>query len=210
MLFAILDVTGGTVNMPKLNTVQVANTKKRAKAEVTKEDTRSNVFAGQDEGGLVVHWLNNPTRPANDEVEQLIAMEVRYQAGDISAGRETTDHINKMVGKWKFGMAPVADFSTLDGRTIVQRPVSDMRKVSPDQLLAFFKAVELMQADLLTRVRRCKREGCGTWFFAVFDHAMYHSEECRTKSASSNPEFRAHRRKYMRERRKRQTTGGKR
>jgi hypothetical protein len=195
--------------MQKLKSMHVASPKKRVKALVTKKKDRSNVFIGQDEGGLVVHWLNNPTRPANDEVEQLIAMEVRFQAGDISAGRETTDHINKMVSKWKFGMAPVAAYSTLDGRTILQRPISDMRKVSPDQLLAFFKAVELMQADLLTRVRRCKREGCGVWFFAVFDHAMYHTEDCRTKAASSSPEFREHRKKYMRERRKRQTTGGK-
>jgi len=195
--------------MPKLKTMHQGKRKNTSKPEVTKDVGRTNVFIGQEEGGLVADWLNNAKRPPNDAVEQLVGLEVRFQSGDVEAGRDTTDHINKMVHKWNLGMKPVAEFSTLDGRGIVQRPTTDPRKVPAAQSLAYVKAVELMQAGLLTRVRRCKREGCGIWFFAPFQHALYHTEECRTKSVTSTPEFREHRKKYMRERRKKQMKGGK-
>jgi hypothetical protein len=184
---------------------------KQAKATVTKviEEGRRHEFVGQHEASVVIEWLQDPSRPAYDAVEQLVALEVRFQSGNPEAGQETCSHINEMVAKWKLGMAPVAAFSMLDGRTIVQRSTADIRKVPPLQSLAFSKAVELLQAGLLTRVRRCKREGCGAWFFAVFDHAIYHSEACRIQAVSNNPEFRERRKKYMRARRKKQIGGGK-
>src|SRR5436309_7200334 len=92
--------------------------KKTTKAKVTKEDVqalkdkieqgRSHRFLGQDEGELIVRWLEDSARPANDAVEQLIALEVRFRSGDVEAGRETTDLINEAVQKWKLGLAPVA------------------------------------------------------------------------------------------------------
>jgi hypothetical protein len=205
--------------MPKLKNRATGKRKETAKAIVTKEEIealndkieqgRTHRFLGQEEGELIVRWLEDSARPANDAVEQLIGLEVRFESGDMDAGRETTELINEAVRTWKLGLAPVASFSTLDGRSIVQRSTADTRKAPSAQSIAFSKAVELMQANLLTRVRRCKREGCGKWFFAVFPHASYHTEECRTQSVSTSPEFKERRKKYMRERRKRQIGGKK-
>ena len=187
---------------------------KQAKAVVTKQagEVRSrHEFVGSHEAAVITEWLNDPKRPPNDEVEQLIGLHVKYEAGGLEVmevGQEICDFVNRVVRRWKLGTAPVASFDRTYGLTIEQRSKTDMRKVPPMQSLAFVKALELL-SGLLTRVRRCKLAGCRKWFFAVFDHAVYHSEECRVRATSSSPEFRERRRKYMQSRRKKQMKGGK-
>src|SRR5580704_10589389 len=182
--------------------------KKAAKAIVTKqaEEVRArHEFIGSHEGAVVVLWMNDPNRPANDAVEQLIALEVRRQSGgfeNLEVGQAMADFINKTVARWKLGTAPVADWNQTDGLTVIQRSKADMKNIPPAQSLAFGKALELMGAGLLTRVRRCKLAGCGQWFFAVFDHAVYHTEDCRIQATATSPAFRERRKLYMRTRRK--------
>src|SRR5690349_18555122 len=136
--------------------------KKTAKAVVTRQagEVRArHEFIGSHEGAIVTEWMNNPGRPPNDGVEQLIALEVKRQSGGFEnqeTGKEMKKFINTTVSRWKLGTAPVADWTELEGLTVVQRSHADMRKVTPAQSLAFMKALELMQAGLLMRVRRCK------------------------------------------------------
>lgn len=182
--------------------MQVANPKKGKKAVVTRE------FTGQEQAEFVVSWLNNPARPANDAVEQFIAIENRYRNGvDLKAGQESVDFIANVVRRGRLGMAPSANYSRLDGRTIKWVATSNPGRVRVDQADAFLKAIELADKNLLTRVRRCKLEGCGLWFFGKFEHSVYHSDECRIKAGSSTEEFRERRREYMKQRRKRQLKG---
>jgi hypothetical protein len=214
----------GNVNMPRKQTVQVGKLKKTQKAVVTEEaqagdkfvgrkgitkqdwqDLKEKVekgrrhkFMGQDEAEAVVRWLQDPKRPANDAVEQLVGLEVRYRSGDLEAGRETVDLWNEAVRKWKLGLVEVGSFSTSEGRTFKPTSTAHPGEVPPAQHLAFHKAIELMKAGLLHRVRRCKREGCGKWFFGIFDHSLFDSEECRTKQATTGEAFKERRKKYMR------------
>jgi hypothetical protein len=174
--------------------------------KIKKEVEKGHEFLGQAEGKLIVAWLNDPKRKPFDEVEQLIDLAVRYEGQQIAdiikgkkpVGEQIADLINNTVVRWQFGVAPVADFNQLDGLSVVFRPTTNLEKASPAQSLAFSKAIELLQAGLLTRVRRCKRVGCGLWFYAVFEHAIFHAKECRVSAVSSDPGFREKRKKYMR------------
>jgi hypothetical protein len=179
----------------------------------TKESIRQrNEFTGSHEGAIVVNWMNNPRRPPNDEIEQLLGKEEKYQSsvGEQRTGafKELNDYFEKVVDRWEVGNRPQISYDLLNGRTFRTIPKTII-KIDRDQYLALWKAWELMQIDLLTRVRRCRRERCGKWFFAVFDHAQYHSAECRNLATSSSPKFREHRKKYMRQRRKKQAGRGK-
>jgi hypothetical protein len=55
--------------------------------------------------------------------------------------------------------------------------------------------LELGRERLLSRVQRCE---CGTWFYARFSHQNFCSLRCRSRHQRVSPEFKAHRRKYMR------------
>ncbi len=189
----------------------VKESKKPGKAVVTQRSRHE--FIGSHEGAVVVEWLEDPKRPPNDQVEQLLALEAQYQSAvafqKVDAAKAISEFFANVVAHWRLGTAPYIGYDQQGARTFAQIPTANMKKIPPAQSLAFWKAWELMQADLLTRVRRCKRPGCGKWFFAIFDHAVYHSDQCRVQATSNSPEFRERRKKYMRQRRKRQTKGGK-
>lgn len=54
----------------------------------------------------------------------------------------------------------------------------------------------------MDRVRRCRT--CETWFFAVVEHQTHCSDRCRKKRAATSDEFKARRREYMRDYRRRE------
>jgi len=54
--------------------------------------------------------------------------------------------------------------------------------------------VELCHEGLIDRVRLCS---CGMWFYAKFSHQKFHSQACQQKAYRDNPEWKAHRRDYM-------------
>lgn len=56
--------------------------------------------------------------------------------------------------------------------------------------------VALAKDALLDRIRNCKF--CGTWFYARFKHQEFCQTGCQQKHYAANPEWQAHRRKYMR------------
>lgn len=52
--------------------------------------------------------------------------------------------------------------------------------------------------DLMHRVRRCDRELCRRWFFAITEHQKYCGANCRKQVASQEESFKKKRRAYMR------------
>jgi hypothetical protein len=58
--------------------------------------------------------------------------------------------------------------------------------------------LKLTQIGYLTRLRRCKR--CNKWLYAKFQHQTFCSRECQQKQFTERPEWKAHRRAYMRDR----------
>jgi len=60
---------------------------------------------------------------------------------------------------------------------------------------AVARIIELCQAGLIEAVRRCP---CGKWFCAKFSHSKFCSTSCQQKIYRSSPEWREHRRNYMR------------
>jgi hypothetical protein len=59
---------------------------------------------------------------------------------------------------------------------------------------------QLCEAGLIYRLRTCK--ACGAWFYAQFRHRRFCTTKCQQKHYRSNPKWRAHRRKWMRDYRK--------
>jgi len=49
------------------------------------------------------------------------------------------------------------------------------------------------------RVRRCRRQECRKWFFAVTEHQKYCGDTCRKRDAQQGPEFKRKRAEYMKE-----------
>jgi hypothetical protein len=51
--------------------------------------------------------------------------------------------------------------------------------------------------DTVYLIRRCHRQQCRKWFFAVTEHQKYCSENCRKRDAQQGPEFKRKRAQYM-------------
>jgi len=62
--------------------------------------------------------------------------------------------------------------------------------------------LKLVQIGYLNRLRHCLQ--CDRWLYARFRHQEYCSVKCQQKHYTKTPEFKAHRRQYMRQRYQRQ------
>lgn len=58
--------------------------------------------------------------------------------------------------------------------------------------------LKLVQIGYLNRLRHCLQ--CNRWLYARFRHQVYCSVKCQQKHYTKTPEFKAHRRRYMRQR----------
>jgi hypothetical protein len=70
-----------------------------------------------------------------------------------------------------------------------------LRMVSTEALEMILK---LTQVGDLTRLRRCTH--CQKWLFAKFRHQGFCSTQCQQKNYTQTPEWKEHRRRYMRDR----------
>ena len=69
-------------------------------------------------------------------------------------------------------------------------------KVLPSEERAITHMVRLSELGSLQRVRACK--WCTSWFFAKFRHQLYCKQGCQQRAYAVTPEWRKHRRDYMR------------
>jgi hypothetical protein len=70
---------------------------------------------------------------------------------------------------------------------------------------AVLNIVALGAQGVLWRVRRCRK--CQKWFYARFRHQNFCSARCQQTYFRSSPEWREHRREYMRRHRRLQSSG---
>ncbi len=82
---------------------------------------------------------------------------------------------------------------SLETRLVEAKPPA----VLPSEERAVMYMVRLSELGLLERVRPCK--WCTSWFFAKFAHQNYCKQECQQKAYAVSPEWRKHRREYMRD-----------
>ncbi len=57
--------------------------------------------------------------------------------------------------------------------------------------------LQIAAQGAVLKIRRCKQ--CSRWYFAHFPHQGFCTTKCRVKHQGQSPEFKAHRRKYMRD-----------
>jgi hypothetical protein len=60
--------------------------------------------------------------------------------------------------------------------------------------------LELLEQGKMARIKRCGNERCSRWFYALLSHQRFCNSKCKRKYHESTPEFKAHRRAYMRAR----------
>jgi hypothetical protein len=65
---------------------------------------------------------------------------------------------------------------------------------------AFMVYARLQNEGVLPNLRRCDLNGCSLWYMAKFPHQRFCQPQCKEKHARSTDEFKAHRRKYMKDR----------
>jgi len=68
--------------------------------------------------------------------------------------------------------------------------------VQPSEQIAAMYMARLSDLGLLGRVRSCG--WCTSWFFAKYDHQKYCKQRCQQKGYAVSPDWRRHRREYMR------------
>lgn len=77
--------------------------------------------------------------------------------------------------------------------------------VDPSEAQAAFYVSKLTELGLVDRIRSCG--WCTTWFFAKFRHQRFCKKECQQKAYAVTPEWRSHRRDYMRNYRREHPVG---
>jgi len=72
--------------------------------------------------------------------------------------------------------------------------------VDPSEAQAIVYLLNLANLGLVDRIRQCKC--CTTWFFAKFRHQLFCKTSCQQNVYTKTPEWRNHRREYMRKHRR--------
>jgi hypothetical protein len=101
--------------------------------------------------------------------------------------------LNRLV--WQYPMRPVCEFSRSYGLIVCYRNTAP-RLARVREAEAVSLIVALASVGLLERLRPCS---CGKWFFGRTSEQRFCSANCRIRHFKSSDEWKAHRRKYMRE-----------
>ena len=166
---------------------------------------RTHEFQGQNQAAIIVDYLNRQMMKVDDPLVVLVELAGQRNRGIPDALERIRDHVNGVVADWKLSWAPQLTYDPFDGLQLrwipmAQVPASWAERIGEGESRqlwnAFWHAVLLLEQHLLGRVRRCER--CQVWFFAKFEHARFHSDECRLASLSADEEHQAKRRTYMR------------
>jgi hypothetical protein len=173
---------------------------------------RSREFLGQFEASQLVLWLQTnqfPRRkrrvtekdctPEFKRVRELLtclqtAEELREKKIELTKAerivripllRETNNMLRRYVYRLRID-------DSLETQMVEARPPA----VVPSEERAAMYMVRLSELGLLRRVKPCR--WCTLWFFAKFSHQIHCKKECQQKAYAVSPEWRRHRRDYMR------------
>jgi hypothetical protein len=179
-------------------------------------------YIGDARALAILQWLN--ARPQKkqkaDPVEQLIRVNAHEwkQGADVNA---VTRKVRAILGSARLRLAPYWFVPVIHTMRLVERggrgriqpvPMTDFSRWGIDwdpvakgmgraQALALRSTLELASDGLLGKVRECKREACGIWFFAAKSHQKFHSPECQQLALRSTDEWRDRHAAVMRRRR---------
>jgi hypothetical protein len=168
---------------------------------MTREHVHGRSYWGEADGRIVAQWLNRPTRPAGDAVERLISLDAqlpRMTAKLEPVEREIQRVFGDLVRRSRLALAPTLKHVEPGRWELGWGLVGNM---SPPQALAFVALGRVAEKGLLRRIRQCRNERCGRWFFARFGHVRFCSARCRERTFQADPGWRAYRADYMRQHR---------
>lgn len=72
----------------------------------------------------------------------------------------------------------------------------NLRPIDPSEAQAVVCLLNLAELGLVDRIRQCG--WCTTWFYARFKHQRFCKTECQQSAYAKTPDWREHRRNYMR------------
>lgn len=114
------------------------------------------------------------------------------------------DAVKAAVLKYSFSPELVRDFggrllfdwspSKRNWRKVADHVADGEDRVWFTETHAVARIVELCREGLILRLKKCR---CGLWYYAKFTHMKFHSTACQQKAYRDDPEWRAHRREYM-------------
>lgn len=98
--------------------------------------------------------------------------------------------INQMLRRYAYRLR-IHD--SLETQMVESKPSA----VLPSEERAAMYMVRLSELGLLGRVRPCG--WCTSWFFAKYDHQKFCKAKCQQQAYAVSPQWKKHRREYMRE-----------
>lgn len=169
-------------------------------SRVLREAARSRQFWGELDAERLVDWLNEKQRtPAHRRIERLLGAIQAVLVEFPSPAKPTLkfNALQKELAHYRFHPRLAAWSRTSKHGKAHHRAQFGWHSMNPVGW-AVLAIMELGREDLLWRVKRCVKLGCGRWFYARFTHQNFHSTECQQAHYKSSPEWREHRRQYAR------------
>ncbi len=198
--------------------------------------------AGEDEASDLLYWLNERRRTADHaRIERLLknlailrrwfgegtnkADELPWDAGvswdvglvALSDSRSALASVRRELRRHRFwpALANVVSPSSRTKGSKLDFWWSPVKRSGANMSAAVLTIQLLGTSGLLHRIQQCKK--CSRWFFARTIVQKLCSEKCRKQLYKSSPQFKEHRRKYMRQYRahteakrfRKQKTGGR-
>ena len=161
----------------------------------------------EESGRRVVDWLNSP-RASRHPVTKLFVLaqtmihayehsRFPFDRGDFEGYQA---EINRIAGNYPGvcalaglnGPRPESAYFRLESLKKSRDAIDGWGALNDVRVLA--------EGGALWRIRRCALPSCKRAFYAKFPHHLFHDAKCKQKSKESSPEFKAHRRQYMRRR----------
>jgi len=153
------------------------------------------------------HALNEPNEAALMSVDvrgemkmarMLLIKDKKNFERNLKRSLKLCRSINRLLSVYK--VFPVLVKPTEFGWNLCWEPVYEPRKraTAPtyEEVAAVLDLVHLAKDGLLTRVNNCPC--CSKWFFARFRHQKFCSTRCQQKHYWQSPEWKHHRRTYLR------------
>jgi hypothetical protein len=149
-------------------------------------------YWGELDAAPLVLWLNKAGE------QNALAWLIRLNSEGRS--KEISKDVAKFVRWHNIAFAP-AVLGVKDGRWEIEwRMVGSMTPVSrkirrmfglgasrPAFGLALIALLHLADKGQLGRVRNCRGQGCGKWFYARFNHQLFHSRQCQERTYRTDP-----------------------
>ena len=178
------------------------------------------IYAGESDARELLYWLNARRRTADHARIERLLRNLALSRHSFGEGTDNTDGLS-----WDAGLAALGGSDSRNALASARRELRQHRfwpelanivnpstRTKGSQLEFWWSPVGRSGASaseavltiqllgtrgLLYRIQQCKK--CSRWFFARTLQQTSCSEKCRKQIYKSSPEFKEHRRKYMRQ-----------